>query len=235
MEIEYIIIFQNCGKSQTKHAMRMFNNIEYWDESKLKRDGINPKNISEILVGPKTVLEIFSDKEFNGDYHKIINDKENEGITYKVGCPDDPKWKPSIGSLIIWTYENYDKTHGVPYCQTDRDCKWNEMCLCRKGQSHPSWCPKEKRRCMNRMYFTYEFPITLNENDQIDLDCYQKELTKMGPVSDSSISEALDRDLQRRCAKEKIQELEHFDVMNNNSYLMFFILLLLCVFLIFSR
>lgn len=239
MDIEYIIIYQNCGKSQTKHVIKPFNGIEYWDESKLRKDGINPHNISEILVGPMTVIEMFSETYFSGDRHKIINDKKTEGITYTIGCPNDQKWKPKVGSIIILTFEHYNKVHGIPYCTKDKDCKSNQMCLCKHGQSHPSWCPNEKQRCMNKAYFTYEFPITLNDNDQIDLDCYHQELKKVGEVSNGSISNALDKDLQRRCAKEKIaniERLEHFgNLTNNQSSLIILIGILVCIYLASSR
>lgn len=239
MDIEYIIIYQNCGKSQTKHVIKPFNGIEYWDESKLRRDNINPDKISEILVGPMTVIELFSETYFSGDTHKIINDKKKEGITYTIGCPNDQKWKPKVGSIIIWTYEHYNKVHGIPYCTKDSDCKSNQMCLCKHGQSHPSWCPNEKRRCMNKGYFTYEFPFTLNEDDQIDLACYHQELIKVGDVSDGTISKALDRDLQRRCAKQKIkqiQRLEHFgNLSNNQSSLIILAIILICIYLASSR
>lgn len=235
MKIEYIIIYENCGKDKKSHVIKPNSNIEYWDEAKIRREGVMLSHVSEILVGPKTVLEIFSDSYFNGNTHKIINDNLDQGKVYTIGCPTDKNWKPQLGSFIMWTYDHYTSVHGIPFCENDKDCKNTEMCLCKHGQSHPSWCPNSKRRCLNKGYFTYEMPLNLNDDDEIDMECYNKEFSKVRLVSDGTFSKALNNDISRRCAKDKISTIDQIEHFQTNNDLILIVLVCLLMYLLFSR
>ena len=213
MQIEYIVLYQGCGRDRFPVKTINLNTqmISYWSYNKLRADQVIPEKISEVIVGPKTVFEFFTSPAFSGQKYRVINSSSDKIKIYRFGCFEDHHlWRGNLGSFIIWTYDYWDSIHGTQYCNSDMDCKEYEKCLCKAGQSHPSWCPKTGRRCMSNYYFTYEYPVELDKLDKVYNDCLTEQLRRASG-NNQAMSKALLDDLARRCAKEKLEIIEGFD------------------------
>lgn len=232
MEKEYIIIYKDCySKDEGTKISLGTKAIDYWPESKIESMQSEPVHITAIAVGPKTVLEFYNYPNFVGQKYSVINNADTGVRLYKFGCVEDHHlWRGHLRSFIIYTWDYYNSIHGIKYCDSDNDCKNYEKCLCPKGQEHPSWCQKGKRRCMNKGYFTYEFPVRVHDNDVLDTKCVNEQLLKVG--GRSNISDALYNDLIRRCVPEKLKQIEGFSYYGQHDA-WFATIMILIVFILF--
>lgn len=212
MELEYIILYidSNNGQKQTRKEIALKTKIlDYWTEDRIKLDQVDPAMINSVVVGPRTVFQMFENPDFTGNEYKVTNSSNNKTMIYRFTSPQNKKlWRSTMRSFIVWTYDYWKSINCIRYCETDNQCGKNEMCLCKNGQSHPSWCPVGKRRCMHQWHFMHESPIPIEKLDQMDVKCIEKELQKAKVGNSSQLSRALLIDLSRRCAKEKLDIIE---------------------------
>jgi hypothetical protein len=208
--MEYIVInYDNCNKT---HKISLeTKNTDEWDETKIKSMLIKPETISSIIVGPKTVVEIFAGPNLDTQSYKIINDSKDQTKSYKFfDCPkDNNKWFVSLKSFKIWTYDYYDSIYGIRYCDSDKMCDENELCMCPSGKTDPLWCPQSKKRCMNEKYYYDPSGIPINNEDTINTQCLKNQL------NDDKINFA---DLQtkfRPCMTDKLKVIENFSTNSN--------------------
>ena len=220
MEKEYIIIYKGCddnNKTSTKIQLGTKEKDE-WNELRINALSIDKRPLSSITVGPKTVLEFYSDGNLTTDRHRVINQSDDKIKVYNFGCVEDHNlWRGNARSFIIMTFDYYNRVYGVRYCDSITQCKKNEMCLCPKGQEHPSWCRKTKRRCMNWSYFANEFPMRLSKQDMINTACLNEQTKKYGSDQDGQMTFGSLNEFGRKCALDK-QKIEHYNTLEGFSY-----------------
>lgn len=206
MEKEYIILYRGCGTQQNPLKLTLgTKNTDSWDENRIKALTLTPQEITSVIVGPRTVFEFYESGNFVGHKYRVINASDDKIRTYRFGCFEDHEiWRGSVKSFIIWTYDHYDAVHGIQYCDSDTQCKPYELCMCKDGQTHPSWCPKTKRRCVHGAYFFHEAPVNLDGVDRVDQECLMNEFDK---AENTTSSYALNN-AARKCAKDKINNIE---------------------------
>ena len=239
MQIEYIVLYQGCGNKRTAVKTINLNTkmIDYWSSNRLRADQVWPEKISEVIIGPKTVFEFFTSPAFSGQKYRVINSTKDDLKIYRFGCFEDHHlWRGNLGSFIVWTYDYWNDIHGTKYCNSDNDCKEYEMCLCKSGKSHPSWCPKSGRRCMSNYYFWHESPIPLDRLDRVYNQCFNDELRRASG-NNQSMSKALLDDLARRCAIDKLENIEGFcgGQHNYNNWLLFLLIIIVLVVVLYYK
>ena len=184
LQQEYIIIYQGCNdvKYPRKIALET-KNIDYWAENRIFAEQFRKEQISEILIGPSTVLQYFESPNFTGHKNTIINSSKDKVKKFAVGCLEDHEiWRGKVRSFIIWTYDYYSAVFGIRYCKSDSDCGQYEACLCKDGQENPVWCPDTKRRCMNKGKFFNDAPYPIRLNQYVADKCLQARLDKKGDI-----------------------------------------------------
>ena len=227
---EYIVLYLGCKKQRLVKIQLETNNYQDWDEARMLLENINPQTISKIKVGCKTVVELYEQPNLTGARLAVVNDMCDQDKIYEIGCIDNiNKVKVTPRSFRVSTFDYYDRIHGIRYCDHHSQCTPNEYCMCQHGQTHPSWCQKSKRRCMAKGYFTYETPVPISTNDQIDQSCLYRELGKTG----GPVSHAVVTDLSRRCASDKLNIVEGFSKTVATNYLGFVALVLSIVLVVY--
>ena len=232
---EYIILVFGCGKEKVEHRIDLHTKkMDKWNENRVKALGFKTMEVSAVIVGPKTVFEFYQEDNFVNQKGRVINNTSDKKKLYRFGCykKDHEIWRGILHSFIVYTYDYFDSIYGTRECTNDRDCKVNEMCLCKNGQQHPSWCPTSGRRCLNKGYFWYEFPISTRYSDQIDMSCLNDKIKKLEStgLNNANISDALLNDLKRRCAKEKLETIEPFTPSTSvTSGTLFIIFMIICI------
>lgn len=227
MDVEYIIItYGNCNNAiQPKKIALNTNNIDEWDLKKIKSYQIDPTSISSITVGPRTVLQFFYGDSFTGQSHTVINEKKDEVRVYTFfDCPKTGnKWAVSLNSFKIWTFDHYDSIYGTRFCDSDKNCDANELCMCDTGKVNPLWCPQSKKRCMNEKYYYDKSEIPINDEDIIKTNCLVNQLT-MENISFDELKRKF-----RPCMVNKLKTIEKFS--GNEYFLSSFSLLrlFLCI------
>lgn len=205
--MEYIIIsYGNCNNNIEPMKVSLeTKKIDEWDLVKIRSYLIDPTSISSITVGPKTVLEFFYGPSFTGQSHKVINDSPDKVRIYKFfDCPKGNKWSVSLNSFKIWSFDYYDSIFGIRYCDSDKQCDENELCMCESGKANPLWCPKSKRRCMNEKYLYDYSQIPINDEDIINTECLTKQLTNKN-LSFEDLKKNF-----RPCMENKLKYIENF-------------------------
>lgn len=204
--MEYIILsYGNC-KIKPMTISLDTKKIDEWNLEKIKSYQIDPDTISSIVVGPRTVFEFFYGPSFTGQSYKVINDSKDKVRVYKFfDCPKNPnKWTVSLNSFKIWTFDYYDSIFGIRYCDSDKNCDENELCMCDTGKVNPLWCPISKRRCMNEKYLYDYSPIPINDEDMVKTNCLTTQLN-----SENISFEEL-KNKFRPCMKNKLKTIENF-------------------------
>ena len=146
MNQEYITLIFRDG---TKHDIDLnTKSVDIWNEHRIKALGIDPKVITSVEVGPKTALIFFSEPEFGGNQHKVINSTPDSKRIYKFGdfLNDHEIWRGNPRSFIIYTWDKYNEIYGTRYCSSDSQCKSSEYCMCPTGATHPSFCVESRKR-----------------------------------------------------------------------------------------
>lgn len=218
MEREYIIIYTGCaGQSNPTKITLGLKEIDPWDQSRWNALSINQQTISSVTVGPRTVFEYYTEPEFTGERGRVINSSYDKTIYRELVClANSSVWRGSARSFIIMTFDYYNSIHGIRYCDNQEQCKETEMCLCQYGQEHPSWCPQSKRRCMDKMYFTYEFPVQLLGRDPINTKCLENKIQKYG---NTQLRDNVLKDFAGECAFKKRKSIEGFSYAKNDAWI----------------
>ena len=232
---EYITLVFGCGNNKVEHRIDLHTKkIDKWNQNRVKALSFKTKEVSAVIVGPKTVFEFYMEDNYQNQRGRVINNTSDKKRVYTFGCFNDNEiWRGSLGSFIIYTYDFFNSLYGTRYCQNDRECKINERCLCKGiGASHPSWCPSSGRRCRAKGYFSFEFPVSANQyKDQIDIKCFNEQMKKLEStgLDNNDVSSALLNDIKRRCAKEKLATIEPFGSIPVTSGTLFIIFLIICI------
>jgi hypothetical protein len=176
MEKGTFTILMGCGDTRTTLTLKHSGKVDLWYENKLKDFGINPENITGVLIGKGLVIELFSDPHFAHLSDVIENNTNPDGHKYEVGCFDDhPIWKGVIRSFKVWNYWDYHANGRlVRYCDTDNECGEDELCLCKGGERLKEWCPRERKRCLNKGLYFHSARRTTWDPDLINTDCMLK-------------------------------------------------------------
>jgi hypothetical protein len=174
-----IILYLGCGRR--RHQIQIPLNSEYYDEwyeQRLRNWNVEPRDISEIEVGPRTVLELFSSAFMYGDRRVVKNPSFGNFLKYNLGCLEDHSiWKGDIRSFRLWDYDYYQKIHTVQSCTKHNQCKWNEYCLCPNGYARKEWCPKMGRFCLPMSRYLQSKPKDIDENDLVNVPCLNKKIS----------------------------------------------------------
>ena len=235
MDKEYIMIVRDCDK---KPPFRIdltegTKESDAWDYSRIKANQIIPYNISAVSVGPRTVFEYYEAIDFSSTPFRVINDTYDQIKVHNFECADNNSWKGTLKSFIIMTFDHYDKVYGTRHCDSHNECIRNEMCLCPDGHEHPSWCTKNKRRCMSWNYFVNESPIPILGGDNIYMDCLADQMKLFSQTN--PIKYEIIKQLSTKCALDKRKSIENFDIMidSNNNWTKL-VLIFMCVILLFT-
>lgn len=176
MNTNIVNLYLGCSNDRPTYDIKYNGGrVDYWDEKKIHKIGLDTKNISGFKVGPKTVVQVYSDPFFYRIRKVLINDKEDNELKWDFRCLID---NGIIRSFKIWDYDYYMDIHGTRYCGSDKDCRDYEMCLCRGGQRNADWCPESKRRCLPKGQFLHDAERKVTGNDLIDMECLKKEMNK---------------------------------------------------------
>ncbi len=172
-----IRLYLGCGL--LRHSVDVQVNafyVEDFYESRLLTSGITPTQISGFLVGPRTVVEFYSDGVLYEKDGIVINKSYCHNKFHDLGCTLDENWKGYLRSFRIWNYDYYKKVHTVRYCRSDKECKSDEYCLCPNGYQQPAWCPIQKRRCMHKSKYLQSNYPRVDKYDLVDVDCLSHKL-----------------------------------------------------------
>jgi len=226
MEREYVILYIGCNEDKYPIRIDLDTKVmDNWSESKImEKLNIDPKTVSQVLVGPKTVFEHYIQPFFTGDKNRVINQSPSDVRLYTFGCFHNHEiWRGGLRSFKLWSFDYFMSVNGNRYCDNDRQCRDNEMCLCPSGNQHPSHCPKTKRRCMHSSYFTTEGPIRINDTDFVDQICFQNELK----TNDSKINFGLIQGAARKCIRNK--PIEGFSQINQMGIVLIIIVCIIFI------
>lgn len=184
MEKYTYTLLLGCGSTRATLTLKQHQEkrVDLWYENKLRSLGVEPENITGIIVGQGLVVELFSDAHFNHLEKTIENNTNPEGHKYEVGCLDDhPIWRGIIRSIKVWDYDKYHENGRlVKYCTSHDECDDNELCLCPGGENQKEWCLNRRKRCLNKAMFFHNAKKTVWHPDEIDNDCVRNLLLKMG-------------------------------------------------------
>lgn len=158
--------------------------VDEWNEPDLNLMSINTDMITSIEVGPKTVLEAYSDPGMYRLRKRIKNGSETGTKKFEIGCFEDHGvWAGIIRSFRIWDYEYYMSIYGTRYCEQDTECREDEYCLCKGGQRKGEWCPESKKRCVHKSKYLHNIDRDVKVGDIVDLDCMRSYLKKKPMMS----------------------------------------------------
>lgn len=165
-------VFLGCGNNKSNIVLSVLKGkSNEWDEYGIHKIAMNTDTISGIEVGPNTVVQTFRDPNF----HTMVNTLKNESAGprhFDFGCVlGHNKWKSMVRAIKVWHFDEWLRVYGVIQCNKDSDCYDYQLCLCKTGERHPSWCPNEKRRCMHRSKLKHEKAKKIRESDLVDMFC----------------------------------------------------------------
>ena len=178
MEKRFVTLYLGCGDERNTVDIEMKKDrIDYWDENRLHKHTINTDMVTGFRVGPKLVMEIYSDPFFYRLRKVLKNPRNDKDVKWDVGCPiDHGVWNGIIRSFKIWDYDYYQSIHGLRYCNRDQQCRDNEYCLCKGGEKKAEWCPVSKQRCLPKAEFLHDAERQVSIDDLVNMDCLKKEL-----------------------------------------------------------
>lgn len=174
-----IRLYLGCGL--LRHSVNIELNafyVEEFYESRLLVSGVTPTEISGLLVGPRTVVELYSDSNLYERTGIIINKSHHNNKFHDLGCVLNENWQGYLRSFRIWNYDYYIKVHSIRYCNSDIECNNDEYCLCPNGYQQPAWCPIQKRRCMHKSKYLQSNLPKVGKYDIIDTDCVNYRLNR---------------------------------------------------------
>jgi len=202
---------------------------EYVIKTKLD---IDPKDISAVEVGPRTILELFKDGDLYGEKKVIKNTSYSDKKHVELGCFKDEIWAGNYRSFRIWTHEYWDSLYGIRHCKKDDECYSTEYCLCPNGYLRGEYCNGEKI-CSPKSHFLQSRPLEVRDADLVNIPCLNDLFSKdkNGFINFRDI-----RNMSKKCLNKKNVVYEVFDPLNpfgNNGpkfNLNFIIMLMVVVF-----
>jgi len=250
MEIEYVIIYRGCDKKKAdpyKIALKT-KDYDVWNQNRINTIQPIPSTsavtstlstapdsyeISGVSVGPRSVIMFFNTSEAGiGEKGKVVNSTFDTVKYYDFGCLEDHTvWKGKVKSFIIMTYDRYLSIYGVRYCDTNRDCRNTEYCLCPGGQEHPSYCFKKGKRCMNKSRFWFEFPFSVVGQDKINTNCLKNQINKFGG---NNLTMDVLKQYAVNCALEKKAKIEGFSYAQNDAWFATVSIILVFILILFA-
>ena len=173
MEAAAIRIHIGCDEVRNFFTIKMKSDkVDFWNEYLLLRQTIDPENITGITVGPRTVLQVFSDPYFYRLRRTIKNPSYKQSVHINIGCFKEQQiWRGIVRSFKIWNYHYYDSLFGMRFCQKDSDCYNTEYCLCPGGQRKGEWCPITKKRCLHKSKYLHNKDKEIYPDDLVDMNC----------------------------------------------------------------
>ena len=175
-----VTFYFGCNKNRNNLTIKMkTKTYEDYNEFDLHKLTLKTDLITGIKVGPKTIVQIFSDPYHYRLRDRFINETDDKTKQWEAGCfQDHGLWTGIIRSFRIWDYDYYDSVHGLRYCDADNECRDYELCLCPGGQKKAEWCPVRKRRCLHKGNLLHNKERILNVDDLVNMDCLCKEMMK---------------------------------------------------------
>lgn len=169
-----------CNKDRNTMTIHLSNGkYEEWNEYDMHRLTLRTSILTGFGLGPKTVLQTYSDPYLHRLKKLVINDSETETRHWDVGCVEDHGlWDGTVRSFRVWDYHYYDSIYGVRYCNEDNECNENEYCLCLGGQKNPEFCKEQRKRCMPKSHYLHNAERAINIDDLVDMDCMSKEIVQ---------------------------------------------------------
>jgi hypothetical protein len=173
-----ITLHLGCGRRRYKFTIPLKSEYyDEWYEQRLKQWNIEPKDISAVEIGPRTVVELYSSAFFEGDRRIIKNPSFSEYNKYEIGCLEDHQiWHGNIRSFRLWDFDFYQKINSMQACTDNSECKENEYCLCPNGYARGEWCPKTGKFCFPVSRYLQSKHKNINGGDIVNLDCLSNKL-----------------------------------------------------------
>jgi len=184
MERASINVHFGCNANDFVIPMKTTNKrYEAWDETWfLKYHRLDPRNIATIELGPRTLVELFSEPAFYGEKRIIENVSLTQPRFIDIGCNVDHHWKGYIRSIKVWDYDyHYNQFKRIRYCTKNEQCGSQEYCLCPGGQFDKTWCVNQRKRCLPMSKLLHAVPKRIVPNDTVDVNCMINELSGMDP------------------------------------------------------
>jgi len=225
-----IRVYLGCGSNQHSIDIKLVGfKVQGYNEQDIKLMKIDPKYISTIEIGPRTVLEMFDGPHLHGKKRMIINSSFSNVRKYDIGCFEDHNiWQGNIRSFRIWSYPHYYKIHNTKFCNADSDCRWDHYCLCPNGYKQPDWCPTKKRMCIHMSKYLQSKRPEIYPGDLIDINCLNKNIANKPYVGFNDI-----KNYATLCMTKRNNILvEGFTGVINKSSTFIFIILLTIAFII---
>lgn len=173
-----ITLYLGCGRRRHRITIPLKSNYyDEWYEQRLKYWNIEPKDISAVEIGPRTVVELFSSAFFDTDRRIVKNPSFNQVNKYEIGCLEDHHlWTGYVRSFRLWDYDHYEKIHSLQACSHHSDCLDNEYCLCPNGYARKEWCTGTGRFCFPKSRYLQSKPKNIVPGDLVNLDCLSNKL-----------------------------------------------------------
>lgn len=217
MQERSVTLHLGCCCAKKIHCIKLNNSLmKEYSTTTLESMNIDPYKISEITLGPKTVIETFQEPLLQGKKRLVANSSDKNKIIY-IGCVQDHLiWEGYVRSFRLWDYDAYMDNQKPTYCNINSECSENEYCLCPTGQSHPEWCPVQGKRCMPKNKYIQSKLPELKDVTIIDSQCLHDELYKQGNII-TSFDDV--RKASMQCSKRRqIKYIEGFNDISNRTF-----------------
>lgn len=174
----YATMYLGCGKKRKEIQLVMrAPDVDYWSEYDFNRLTVNTSDITGVRVGPRVVLEVYSDPYFYRLRKVIKNPSYNKDKMWDIGCLiDHGIWAGIVRSFKVWNYDYYESLYGLRYCDFHDQCRSSEYCLCSGGQEDGEWCPGSKKRCMPKSAYLHSKSKQVNIDDMVNMNCLDKKM-----------------------------------------------------------
>lgn len=183
-----IRVYFKCGKEQEYLTFQIRDEAEYWSEDRFKSINYNPRQITIVDIGPKTIVELYSGPNHNNSKWILKNHTSNKIKRVYFGCygKHDSRpnihhpWTNRIRSLKLFDHKTYERIFGLTICRNHNECKKNELCVCPSGHEDGRWCPETGKKCLQHIRLNkneypgrYEYNTDYNmpNNEYVDSRC----------------------------------------------------------------
>lgn len=196
--------------------------VDFWSEKRLFEVFIDTSDISAVKIGPKTVVQLYSDPYFFGLKKVISNGTTDKVKLYNI-ANNSSTFTGYVRSLRVWDYEYYRSIFGVRYCDDHGECRENEYCMCKSGHTKGEWCEESKKRCLPKSRYLNDKDKILHEDSLVDTKC-------LAYTFDNNI--VTFRELKKkatRCSKNIIEGFSVFNERNMYSLYIWIVFLLILI------
>jgi len=169
-----------CGKDRNHKTLDLNGQkMAEWNEYDLHRLTLKTDLITKITLGPKTVVQIYSDPYLYRLRKRLMNGSSTKGKEFEIGCIEDHgTWAGILRSFRVWDYDYYMSLYGTRYCDTNDECRDGELCLCKGGEMNKDWCPVSKKRCKPKAHFLHNAEREVNKDDLVNIGCMMNQIRK---------------------------------------------------------